>query len=871
MLKNTRNIDLVGMKKIESRSCPLPDEVLVKIISYLPAKAFFKFLPVCKTIYHLSSDSQFLLSQSYNNKAISGFFIHSDNILRSFILIDSYAGVPRSNLEFLSDSGAKILGSAGGLVFVLLNKNGWFDASTSGICVYNPARGTRCWLPSPPDEESSISSHSKESSSFSLTSLYNGHSYSFKSLIAGMDGTLNNTHSINVGSSRRPLPDDLLAEILSYLPAKTFFRLLSVCKTFRQLSSDSHFLLSQSNHNNVISGFFPHRRNISGPFFLIDPYAGVPRSSLQFLCSSKAIILGSEGGLVFVLHRKGGALCVYNPARGTRCQLPSPPSEYCTWGGIAVRFMNDGDGVTKGYKLVYLSRTPAGSSLHRCQVYDSFARVWTMDKELDFGRKELHLEHPVVCDDVVFWASSHSESYERIDHYVVAFDVRKERTQIIPLPKEAAVACFDTIGIAKWEGKSLCLIHYDMYTWVFALWLLRKTNDGPPGWAKAHEVSLELMGFREPSYVSFIMLSEVATTTLLVFTIQSEAYSYDIKDGELKKLASSEIYFAKLIPYSNTLRPCGEQEELNVPGSFFLVDPYAGVPRSSLQFLSYRKVVILGSAGGLVFVLRYKDHALCVYNPARGTRCQLPSPPSKYWTWGGIGIAVRFMNDGDGVTKGYKLVYLLRTPAGSSFHRCQVYDSSARVWTMDKELDFGRMELHLEHPVVCDDVVFWASSHSESNERIDHYVVAFDVRKERTQIIPLPKEAAVACFDTIGIGKWEGKSLCLIHYKMCTRVFGLWLLRKTNDGPPGWVRVHEVSLGQIGFRELPIVSSVILSEVATTTLLVFTIQNEAYSYDIKDGKLKKMASLGCHYPPLIPYSNTLRPCGEEEELLETTR
>ncbi|CAL9046951.1 unnamed protein product [Musa banksii] len=189
-----------------------------------------------------------------------------------------------------------------------------------------------------------------------------------------MDDILNSTRSINLGSSGRPLPDDLLAEILSYLPAKNFFRLLSVCKTFRQLSSDSHFLLSQSDHNNVISGFFPHDRDFSGPIFLVDPYTGVPRSSLEFLFR-KGKIVGSAGGLVFVLHRKDGALCVYKPSRGTRCQLPSPPSKYCTWGGIAVRFLNVGDAVTKGYRLVYLSGYQVRSKLHRCQVYDSSARV----------------------------------------------------------------------------------------------------------------------------------------------------------------------------------------------------------------------------------------------------------------------------------------------------------------------------------------------------------------------------------------------------------------------------------------------------------------------------------------------------------------
>ncbi|URD93247.1 hypothetical protein MUK42_00293 [Musa troglodytarum] len=223
-----------------------------------------------------------------------------------------------------------------------------------------------------------------------------------------MGGTLNNTRRIDLvgpkklGRSDRPLPDDLLAEILSYLPAKTFFRLLSVCKTFRQLSYDSHFLLSQSCHNNVTSGFFLQRRNISVPFFIIDPYVGVPRKSLEILCHNNIIILGSAGGLVFVLYRKDGFLCVYNPARGTRCRLPSQLGKYCPWSGIA-------------------------------------------DKEHDFGGKELDLKHPVVCDNIVFWASSHPESFERINQYVIAFDVKKERTQIIPLPEEVVVAYFDTI------------------------------------------------------------------------------------------------------------------------------------------------------------------------------------------------------------------------------------------------------------------------------------------------------------------------------------------------------------------------------------------------------------------------------------------
>ncbi|CAL9111079.1 unnamed protein product [Musa textilis] len=387
---------------------------------------------------------------------------------------------------------------------------------------------------------------------------------------------LKNTRSIDLiglkklGSRSCPLPDDVLKEIISYLPAKAFFKLLHVCKTFRQLSLDSHFLLSQSYHNKTISGFIVHNGNILKSIILIDPNAGVPSSSLEFIADMESIILGSAGGLVFVLNHKyegfdatTTSICVYNPARGTRCWLPSPPGE-CTPGGVAVRFMNDGDGVMKDYKLVYLTQTWGLNISHHCRVYDSVARAWTMDKELDFGHQQLDLEDPVVCDNAVFWLSSDLKSYARIGPYVVTFDVREERTQIIPLPSEAAIDFFAIFGIAKWEGKSLCLIHYSSFAGVIDLWLLKKTSDSVPEWVKMHEISLAQMGFTgEPFFVNYVKLIEVATTTLLVFTTYDSMYSYNIKDGELNwQDCWGFAYSPKFIPYSNTLRPCGDQEEL---------------------------------------------------------------------------------------------------------------------------------------------------------------------------------------------------------------------------------------------------------------------------------------------------------------------
>ncbi|URD92439.1 hypothetical protein MUK42_00929 [Musa troglodytarum] len=389
-----------------------------------------------------------------------------------------------------------------------------------------------------------------------------------------MADALENTCSVGLvgpkklGRSSHPLPHDVLVEILSYLPSKTFIRLLSVCKTFHRLLSDSHFLLLQSCHNTAISGFLAQDAPKTDITHLGDDrYADVPRSSLEVLRKFHFSILGSFGGLLFVLHwdersshGTGGNIFVYNLNRRTRCRLPSPPGKLISWGGIAAIFVNDDDRVTKDYKLVYLS----GNFSHQCRVYDSTARAWTNYEMLDFGQGNLDYEHPVVCGDTVFWVSGIDEL---TDPYIVAFDTRKESTQVIPLPEIVVLTAskWDTMGIGKWEGKLLSLIHYQTFSCAFTLWSLTKATEGAVGWVTAHEISLAQMGFtnmREYCIITGVMLSEVATTASLVFDISDKVYSYSIKEGKLRKLGSAGFNYFTLFPYVSSLRPCGDHEEL---------------------------------------------------------------------------------------------------------------------------------------------------------------------------------------------------------------------------------------------------------------------------------------------------------------------
>ncbi|RRT42817.1 hypothetical protein B296_00026383 [Ensete ventricosum] len=85
----------------------------------------------------------------------------------------------------------------------------------------------------------------------------------------------------------------------------------------------------------------------------------------------------------------------------------------------------------------------------------------------------------------------------------------------------------------------------------------------PTNKSSLHRCQLRADGdWGKPCYVSSVVLSEVETSMLLVFVVHDEVCSYNIQDGDLRKLGSVGIYDPTLIPYVNSLRPCGEQEEL---------------------------------------------------------------------------------------------------------------------------------------------------------------------------------------------------------------------------------------------------------------------------------------------------------------------
>jgi hypothetical protein len=135
----------------------IPNDILIEISSWLPAKAIHKFRSSDKFFSIFSKDKKFALRQSQNallNNA-SSFFIHSDffqryhgNIVELHHLSgeDNSSGVSKAVLEYLAKS-AKILSSANGLILCRDTTGN----SEVQIFIINPA--TQTWLPIPIPEQ----------------------------------------------------------------------------------------------------------------------------------------------------------------------------------------------------------------------------------------------------------------------------------------------------------------------------------------------------------------------------------------------------------------------------------------------------------------------------------------------------------------------------------------------------------------------------------------------------------------------------------------------------------------------------------------------------------------------------------------------
>ncbi|TKY65762.1 F-box/kelch-repeat protein [Spatholobus suberectus] len=177
--------------------------------------------------------------------------------------------------------------------------------------------------------------------------------------------------------------DELVMEILSWLPVKSLLRFTCVCKSFQSLISDSSFVklhLHRSPKNaNFLVEYCPFSlaRSFVLPCparsLLENPLSHIAHDSLGFGLNNKYQVHGSCNGLVcFIAEFNTGSLegctfCLWNPAtrktfENPQCVLVLPENYYPVMFGFGC------DNLSDTYKVVAVLTTSEDDTLKSCDV-----------------------------------------------------------------------------------------------------------------------------------------------------------------------------------------------------------------------------------------------------------------------------------------------------------------------------------------------------------------------------------------------------------------------------------------------------------------------------------------------------------------------
>ncbi|KAF7813369.1 F-box protein [Senna tora] len=354
------------------------------------------------------------------------------------------------------------------------------------------------------------------------------------------------------------LPDEIVLEIFSWLPATAIQKFKSASDFFRTMPlEERHFVLKQS-HNALLR---------KDPCFFLQPnsckkYSAInefhhfpsektsscmPHNFLKFLENYPACrILASSNGLILGCSTKKNnqtELFISNPSTQSWFLIPTlnhlkeyPDSE------INIAFECN----SKDFML-FLFEVPAewASSCYIVKFYSQEERRWkSIEKSFFTGTRRMIFDTP----------------------YIMAYTIEDGESRMLRVPKEARRGSHDLsckMGIYKW-GKvtsldgSICLVR--LRKCVFTIWIL--TDYKSCKWKRVLKIRVTAMGIIEDEPIivkGFIVMNG----DCLVFATKKKVYSYGLSRENYRvveeisehRFDDDEVCFTC---YSDTLRLCGD-------------------------------------------------------------------------------------------------------------------------------------------------------------------------------------------------------------------------------------------------------------------------------------------------------------------------
>lgn len=372
------------------------------------------------------------------------------------------------------------------------------------------------------------------------------------------------------------MPDEMMLEIFSWLPAKSLCKFKCVNKFYNTVSSEDTFFIQKQSQNALLrddSCFFlqpssAHRYSAEIEFHHLnskDPISGVSHEFLQFLeyypaCS----IVASSKGLILALKDKELFIC--NPV--TQSWLPIPTPDFLKKYPDAVlnlalecNIQDSNDFML----LLFKAQDEWTSQYHDLKFYSVKEGAWkAIEAGFFTGRRPLRFDMHVYHRKALHFISDFSAFL--CNKYIMAYNVEDGSSRMLRIPKEARVDPRDLtcqMGIYKWEksvssDESICLVRLRKN--VFTVWVL--TDYEVNKWRKILEIRVKAMGMKEEDPVTVTGFT-VMNGDRLIFTTEKKIYGYGLRQEIYMKLEEiSEHGFGRdetrFTAYSDTLCPCGD-------------------------------------------------------------------------------------------------------------------------------------------------------------------------------------------------------------------------------------------------------------------------------------------------------------------------
>ncbi|XP_031115454.1 F-box protein At5g49610-like isoform X2 [Ipomoea triloba] len=357
----------------------------------------------------------------------------------------------------------------------------------------------------------------------------------------------------SASNSEDDLSDIIREKALPFLPAKSLFRFLAVCRDWKLHISTPSFHHNQSLCCRNISGLFC-QTSVDRNFFIpIHPKScGVPDSSLSFLPEPVEIRASSNGVLCCQGQDENRYLYLCNPVTKQWKKLPKPTaSPMQSEPRLELIFEPLLLNIVPEYKLIRVFQSADFHYATEFEIYTSKNNSWNVSGEILFGVSVYSLGYGVHLNGVIYWTMGNSRT--------LCFDLTKDRTQILDNGPDDADTDADCL-LGTFDGR-LCKVHIQLpnYEVIVNVLVNIHANTMPLNDADMWE-TIQLL---DPNTTDMPLddyfdskVVAVSRDTVVVESMNN-FYSYDFEHMETKTLMSPpqppEAFYVGWIPYVNSL------------------------------------------------------------------------------------------------------------------------------------------------------------------------------------------------------------------------------------------------------------------------------------------------------------------------------